>query len=68
VEIFNAMNRVRYFLYIFSLEFLLKEKFLPSNFEKILWNNKLIMVPLVDFKKNKIKMTFASYENLGFES
>jgi hypothetical protein len=63
------MNSALHFLHMYYLDFHLKKKILPSNFEKILWYNKFLKVPLcrhVFFMK--IKMAFASYETLGFES
>jgi hypothetical protein len=62
------MNSSLHFLHIYYLDFHLKKNFLPSNFEKILWNNKFLKVPLVELFSMKIKMAFASYETLGFES
>jgi hypothetical protein len=48
-EIFSAMNSTFHFLHIYYLDFHLKNKILPSNFEKILWSNKFLKVPLVEF-------------------
>jgi hypothetical protein len=45
LEIFSAMNMALHFLHIYSLNFHLKKKFLPSNFEKILWGNKFLELP-----------------------
>jgi hypothetical protein len=54
---------------LFVLYFPLEEKYLPSNSVKILWSNKFMKVPPCKiFLFLKIKMTFASYENLGFKS
>jgi hypothetical protein len=43
------MNPVCNFLHIYHLDFPLEEKFLPSNSKDILWSNKFINVPLVEF-------------------
>jgi hypothetical protein len=62
------MNSALHFLHIYHLDFHLKEKILPSNFEKIPWSNKFLKVPPCrDYFPMKIKMAFASYETLGFE-
>jgi hypothetical protein len=42
------MNLALHFLHIWRLDFHLKKKILPSNFEKILWSNKFLKVPLVE--------------------
>jgi hypothetical protein len=42
---FSAMNSILHFLHIYRLDFHLKNKILPSNFEKILWCNKFLKVP-----------------------
>jgi hypothetical protein len=42
------MNLTLHFLHIHLLDFHLKKKILPSNFEKILWSNKFLKVPLVE--------------------
>jgi hypothetical protein len=39
------MNPTLHFLHIYLLDFHLKEKILPSIFEKILWSNKFLKVP-----------------------
>jgi hypothetical protein len=39
------MNSTLHFLHIYHLDFHLKKKILPSNFEKILWSNKFLKVP-----------------------
>jgi hypothetical protein len=44
LEIFSAMNSVLHFFHIYNLDFYLKIKILPSNFEKILWSNKFLKV------------------------
>jgi hypothetical protein len=41
---------------------------LLSNSEKIIWSNKFSMYLFVEIIYFEIKMTFASYETLGFES
>jgi hypothetical protein len=46
LEIFSAMNSALHFLHIYRSDFYLKKKILPSNFEKILWSNKFLKVPL----------------------
>jgi hypothetical protein len=62
------MDSTLHFLYIYFLDFYLKNIFLPSNFEKILWSNKFLKVtPRRDLFIFKIKMTFASCEIVGFE-
>jgi hypothetical protein len=48
LEFFGAMDSTLHFLHIYRLSFYLKKKILPSNFEKILWNNKFFKVPLVE--------------------
>jgi hypothetical protein len=45
LEIFSAMNSTLHFLHIYRLDFHLKKKILPSNFEKFLWSNKFLKVP-----------------------
>jgi hypothetical protein len=42
------MNSALHSLYIYLFNFHLKKKILPSNFEKILWDNKFLKVPLVE--------------------
>jgi hypothetical protein len=42
------MNLALHFLHIYRLDFHLKKKSLPSNFEKILSDNKFLKVPLVE--------------------
>jgi hypothetical protein len=59
------MNSTLHFLHIHRLDFHLKKKILPSNFEKILLSNKFLKVPPC---KDYIKMACVSYEILGFES
>jgi hypothetical protein len=44
------MNSTLHFLHIYSLESHLKKKILPSNFEKILWNNNFLKVPHIEIK------------------
>jgi hypothetical protein len=39
------MDSALHFLHIYHLDFQLKKKILPSNFEKILWSNKFLKVP-----------------------
>jgi hypothetical protein len=39
------MNSALHFLYIYHSDVYLKKKILPSNFEKILWSNKILKVP-----------------------
>jgi hypothetical protein len=39
------MDSVLHFLHIYHLDFQLKKNILPSNIEKILWNNKFLKVP-----------------------
>jgi hypothetical protein len=46
---FSVMNLVHHFLHIYHLAFHLKKFYLPSNFEKILWSNKFLKVPRVEF-------------------
>jgi hypothetical protein len=41
----SATNSALHFLHIHHLDFYLKKKILPSNFEKIIWNNKFLKVP-----------------------
>jgi hypothetical protein len=48
LEIFSIMNLVLYFLHIYHLDFHLKKKILPSNFEKIRWSNNFLKVPLIE--------------------
>jgi hypothetical protein len=68
-RIFSAMNSTLHFLYIYHLDFLLKKKILPSIFEKILWSIKFLKVPSCwNCFFIKIKMTFTSYETMGFKS
>jgi hypothetical protein len=38
------MNSALCFLHIYHLDFHLKKKILPSNFEKILWSDKFLKV------------------------
>jgi hypothetical protein len=45
---FSAMNSALHFLHIYHLDFHLKKKILPSNFEKILWSNKFLTYPQVE--------------------
>jgi hypothetical protein len=54
------MNLVFHFLRIYHLDFYLKKKILPSNFEKILWSNKFLKVPLVKiiFYENQDGISF----------
>jgi hypothetical protein len=54
------MNLALHFLCIYRLDFHLKKKILPSNFENILWNNKFLKVPLVEiiFYKNQDGICF----------
>jgi hypothetical protein len=42
------MNWALHFLHDYRLYFHLKKKILPSNFEKILWSNKFLKVPLIE--------------------
>jgi hypothetical protein len=42
------MNSTLHFLHIYCLDLHLKKKILPSNFEKNLWSNKFLKVPLVE--------------------
>jgi hypothetical protein len=46
LEILSAMNSTLHCLHIYHFDFQLKKKILPSNFEKILWSNKFLKVPL----------------------
>jgi hypothetical protein len=39
------MDLALHFLDMYHLDFHLKKNILPSNFEKILWNNKFLKVP-----------------------
>jgi hypothetical protein len=48
--------------------FSLEKIFLPSNYEKVVWCNKFLMIPFCNYFYWEIKMTFASYETLDFES
>jgi hypothetical protein len=54
LETFSAMNATRYLFHIYHLDFPLDEIFFPSNYEKILWNNKFSNYPRIEcFFKNK---------------
>jgi hypothetical protein len=59
-EIFYAMHLALHFLHIYYLDFHLKKKMLPSNFEKILWSHKFLKYPLVEiiFYKNQDGICF----------
>jgi hypothetical protein len=48
LEIFSTMNLALHFLHICRLDFYLKKKLLPSNFEKVLSNDKFLKVFLVE--------------------
>jgi hypothetical protein len=62
------MNSALHFLHIYCLDFHLKKKILPSNFEKILWSNKFLKVTLIETIFYENKTAFAFYEILGFGS
>jgi hypothetical protein len=69
LEIFNTMNSALHLLHIYRFDFHLKKKNLHSNCEKILQSNKFLKVlPSRNDFFMKIKMIFASYETLDFES
>jgi hypothetical protein len=40
------MDSALHILHIYHLDFHLKKNILPSNFEKILWSNKFLKVPV----------------------
>jgi hypothetical protein len=59
------MNSALHFLHMYQLDFHLKKKILPSNFEKILWSNSFSRDPLVEiiFYKNQDGICF--FRDLG---
>jgi hypothetical protein len=68
LKILWVVKLAHHSFYIYHLVFYLKENFLPSNSKKMLWSNKFPKVSLVESFFLKIKITFASYKTLVFES
>ena len=67
LEIFSAMNSMQHFLHIHQLDFHLENIFLPSNSEKILWNNKFLQGKIFFLENSRWPLLLIKPWTLNFD-